>query len=522
MTTTKLLGLIIIFALLESGGIDNSVRAQELGVADDGRPSILLIMADDMGYTDMGSFGGEIRTPNLDELALAGVRLTNFHAGPACAQTRGMLLSGTYTHVALDSAGNPRAGGFLRDSVLAFPRLMQEAGYHTYMAGKWHIGRTLEQSPVAHGFESSFAMMGGGDVHLRKGVSSNAIYLENGENAELPEDFYSTEFYTDKMLEFLRANEGDGKPFFAWYTPTSPHWPLQAPDDYIDLYAGDYDAGYDAVIEQRVARAAEVGALPAGFSMENYPRTGQWSELSADERRVESRKMEVYAAMIEHLDDQVGRLISYLKESGQFDNTYIIFMSDNGGDASVRPERDGVDNSLENIGRASSYVALGPWGDVVTAPFKWNKGRFNEGGIRVPAFAYHHELLHSSSTDDQFLTVLDVTPTFLELAGFEHPGNEYQGKPVFRPRGVSFLNLLQGESMPTRGDDIEAGWFQSALYVDEWKLFNASRRGPADWELYNITEDPSETSNLASSNEALVQELVSVWTQVAEETGLQQ
>jgi arylsulfatase len=167
-------------------------------------------------------------------------------------------------------------------------------------------------------------------------------------------------------------------------------------------------------------------------------------------------------------------------------------------------------------------VALGPWGDVVTAPFKWNKGRFNEGGIRVPAFAYHRELLHSSSTDDQFLTVLDVTPTFLELAGFEHPGNEYQGKPVFRPRGVSFLNLLQGESMPTRGDDIEAGWFQSALYVDEWKLFNASRRGPADWELYNITEDPSETSNLASSNEALVQELVSVWTQVAEETGLQQ
>ena len=122
----------------------------------------------------------------------------------------------------------PRAGGTLRDSVLAFPRLMQEAGYHTYMAGKWHIGRTKEQSPVAHGFESSFAMMGGGDVHFRQGVSSNAIYLENGENAELPEDFYSTEYYTDKMLEFLQSNEGDGKPFFAWYTPTSPHWPLQA------------------------------------------------------------------------------------------------------------------------------------------------------------------------------------------------------------------------------------------------------------------------------------------------------
>jgi arylsulfatase len=515
------MGLLILFVLLESTGIDKSVRAQEVGVADDDRPSILLIMADDMGYTDMGSFGGEIRTPNLDELAFAGVRLTNFHAGPACAQTRSMLMSGTYTHVALDGGDNPRAGGILRDSVLAFPRLMQEAGYHTYMSGKWHVGKTPEQSPVAHGFDSSFAFMGGGDVHFRKDVSSDGMYLEHGENVELPEDFYATEYYTDKMLEYLRSNEGDGKPFFAWYTPTSPHWPLQAPDDYIDLYAGDYDAGYDAVIDARLARAADVGALPAGISMENYPRSGQWSELSADERRLESRKMEVYAAMVEHLDDQVGRLINYLKASGQFDNTYIIFMSDNGGDASVRPEREGVDNSLENIGRASSYVALGPWGDVVTAPFKWNKGRFNEGGIRVPAFAYHRNLLHSGTTDDQFLTVLDVTPTFLELAGFEHPGNEYHGKPVFQPRGISFLNLLRGNSTPAHGDDIAAGWFQSALYVDEWKLFNAARRGPADWELYNIIEDPSETSNLAGNNAALVQELASDWTRIAEETGFQ-
>jgi arylsulfatase len=225
--------------------------------------------------------------------------------------------------------------------------------------------------------------------------------------------------------------------------------------------------------------------------------------------------------MIEHLDDQVGRLIDYLKASGQFDNTYIIFMSDNGGDASVRREREGVDNSLENIGRASSYVGLGAWGDVITAPFKWHKGRFNEGGIRVPAFAYHHTLLRSGSTDDHFLTLLDVTPTFLELADFEHPGDEYQGKPIYPPRGISFSNLLRGESMPARGDNLEAAWFQSALYVDEWKLVNASRRGPATWELYNIIDDPSETSNLAGSNEALVQEMTSAWTRIAEETGLQ-
>jgi arylsulfatase len=480
-------------------------------------------MADDMGYTDLGSFGGEIRTPNLDALAFEGVRLTNFHAGPACAQTRAMFMSGTYTHAALNSEGGTRAGGFLRDTVLAFPRLLREAGYHTYMAGKWHIGRTADQSPAAHGFESSVALMGGADVHFRAGTSSRSIFMENGESIDLPDDYYSTQFFTDKMLAYLRANEGDGKPFFAWYTPTSPHWPLQVPDDYLDLYAGVYDAGYGTLIEERLARADELGVLPDGYSLQNYTRTGHWSDLAEEERRLESRKMEIYAAMIEHLDDQVGRIVRYLKETGQFENTYIFFMSDNGGDVSVRQVGEDVDNSLENIGRASSYVALGPWGDVITAPFKWNKGRFNEGGIRVPAFAYHHSLANVGGTDDEFLTILDALPTFLELADAEHPGSDYQGSPVLAPRGKSFLGLLQGNAMVVHGDDVAAGWFQSALYVNEWKLFRDTRRGSgeAEWELYNIAQDPSETVNLAGTGMPVLRELESDWTRIAEETGFQ-
>ena len=277
----------------------------------------------------------------------------------------------------------------------------------------------------------------------------------------------------------------------------------------------------DAIVERCRLRADELAALPDGYSMRDYTRTGHWSDLSEDERRLESRKMEIYAAMIEHLDVQVGRIVSYLKESGQFDNTYIIFMSDNGGDASVRPERDEYDNSLDNIGRASSYVGLGAWGDVITAPFKWNKGRYNEGGIRVPGFVFHRSNANSGGTEGRFLTILDVFPTVLDLAGVEHPGDNYQGRSILVPRGNSFMELLRGNSMVVDRDDIVAGWFQSALYANEWKLVRASRRGSEDWELYNIVEDPSETVDLAGSSESTLQELVSGWTRIAEETGLQ-
>ncbi len=520
MTIERFGRLVASIVLLSSVAFNQATFSQELEVADEVLPNILLIMADDMGYTDLGSFGGEIRTPNLDSLAFEGIRLTNFHAGPACSQTRAMFISGTYTHLALNTEGGGRAGGILRDTVLAFPKLLQDAGYHTYMAGKWHNGRTAEQSPAAHGFESSIALMGGADVHFRDGTASRSTYLENGESVDLPIDSYATTFYTDRLLAYLRANESDGKPFFAWYTPTSPHWPLQVPDNYLDLYAGEYDAGYEELLEQRLARAEELDAIPDGYSLQNYPRTGRWSELSEEDRRLESRKMEIYAAMVEHLDDQVGRLISYLRESGQYENTYIVFMSDNGGDASVRQVGEDVDNSLDNIGRASSYVGLGPWGDVITAPYRWHKGRYNEGGIRVPAFVYHQSLPNAGSSNDEFLTIMDLVPTLLELGGSSHPGGEYRGQQVLPARGDPFLGLLRGNVSDIDRAGLAAGWFQSALYANDWKLVRSSQRGSNDWELYNITEDPSETVDRADTDSAVLHDLAAEWNRIAEETGV--
>ena len=483
------------------------------------RPNILLITADDMGYTDIASFGGEIRTPNLDALALTGVRLTNFHVGPACSQTRTMLMSGTYTEVGAITEGRNR---HLTEKIVALPQLMKDAGYHTYMSGKWHLGGTENQHPGVHGFESSFVLNGGASEHFYFGRNMEVgRYLENGEPVAFPEGAYTTELYTDKMLEYLEANEGDSVPFFAWYTPTSPHWPMQVPDDYLHRYDGAYDTGYDDLLRKRVQRAEEMGVLQNGFTLKNYPRTGDWNALSDEEKRIEARTMEIYAAMVENFDFHVGRLISYLRKSGQYENTIIIFSSDNGSDSSNRDTSFEVDNSLENIGRANSYVAISAWADAHTAPFKWHKGTQAEGGIRVPAFIHYGSLTNKSGIDNRFITIMDVMPTFLELAESKRPETSYKGRAILPVPGVSFASLIHGdETVQEHHAGDKSVWYSQALYQQEWKLARPGRdEDSQDWLLFNLRKDPSETTNLANEYPELLAEMVSEWTRIGEQAG---
>ncbi|MFP6829621.1 MAG: arylsulfatase [Gammaproteobacteria bacterium] len=519
--------LTLILAGISLGGCDRPAAPTEGLTTERRQPNILLIMTDDMGYTDLGSFGSEIRTPNLDALAFDGVRLTNFHAGPACESTRAMLMSGTYNRVAgvVDDSRNP---GFLNDRIATLPELLQDAGYHTYMAGKWHIGRTEEQSPAGHGFESSFALMRGSAGHFDslgpgEGIPI-AAYTENGQPVDLPADFYSTEFYADRILEYLRANEGDDRPFFAWYTPTAPHWPLQVPDAYLNLYDGTYDAGYDDLLRNRLQRANELGVLPDEVSLTDYPRTGvAWADLSDEERSLESRRMEIYAAMMENFDDQVGRLLDYLRDADRLEDTYVVFISDNGGDVARRSQipwvREYMDNSLENIGRRGSYVALGAWGDATTAPYRGSKQTPFEGGIRVPAFVSHAAVANPGSTNDEFLTIMDVMPTFLDLAGTAHPGSMYRGRELASLHGRSFLGLLSGDDSPIHPADEAIGWSSGALFKGDWKLVRGNESEP--WALYDIARDPSETTDLASTTPEILAELLSDWGRFEQETGIQ-
>ncbi len=352
MTSLRSAQLLVLLLSLSCAETGTTVDSDEASGPAATRPNILLIVADDMGYTDVGSFGSEIATPNLDELAFGGIRFTSFHAASSCGPTRAMLMSGATSR----EAGVSGPAAVLSHDVAPLPALLRDAGYHTYMTGKWHLGHEAEQSPAARGFESSFALVRAGDNHLGASNFPDDVvaYRENGEPiAQLPEDWFSSQMYTDKLLEYIQANEGDGTPWFGYLAFTAPHWPLQVPDDWRDRYGGRYDEGYDVLREQRAARAGDLGILPDGFDLEQYQGIAPpWTSLDDDSRQVLTRSMELYAAMLENMDLHVGRVLEYLEASNQLENTVVLFFSDNGAsgsDSTFRPTtipRTDFDSSL--------------------------------------------------------------------------------------------------------------------------------------------------------------------------------
>ena len=471
--STRITAVTATLTLLAACTGDQEPPAQRpTGASVDERPNILLIMADDLGYTDIGAFGSEIRTPNIDALAQAGIAMTNFYAAPTCSPARAMLLAGmdnhftgfgTMTeHLAVNQRGQPGFEGYLSEDVVTVATLLRDAGYHTYMAGKWHIGAAPGMRPHERGFERSFAMMQGGGSHFADmtkmlSVYPRMIYLDEGEEVEsLPDDFYSSAFYTERIIENIEENRQDGAPFFAWLAFSAPHWPLQVPDAYLDLYAGVYDEGYDVFRQRRLESAQKAGLVPSDIrEFPRLPRVTPWENLTAEEQRYSARVMEIYAAMIERLDFQVGRLIDYLKDTGQYENTLIIVMSDNGAEGNDRLQLldnatwvpANFDLSYENLGKVNSYAFTGPgWGQVSVAPLRLFKAYLTEGGLRVPMIVHYDGFEASNGYNRALATIQDLAPTFLELAQTEHPGATYEERPVRAMTGRSLLPLLTGEA----------------------------------------------------------------------------
>ena len=512
-------------------------------------PNILLIVVDDMGYTDIGAFGSEIRTPNLDELAFAGVRLTNFHASAQCAPTRSMLMSGADNHKAgmgsmfgdnFILGGHGERWGYeryLHPRVASLPERLRDAGYQTYMAGKWHLGEDDQKKPTARGFDRSFALMGGSASHMEyRSATRPAEYRQDGVLLdELPENFYTTNTYTDKLLEFIEAGRENGKPFFGYLALTAPHWPLQVPAEYLERYRGNYDQGYDVLRTRRLDRATELNAVPA-VNHELFSPTGvRWEELDEQERRYSARLMELYAAMLENADDNIGRVIDYLKDTGEFDNTFVFFMSDNGAEAD-RDDRNpthrggiarhNYDNSYDNLGTASSWAFIREgWAQASAAPFRLYKGFLTEGGTRVPSFAYHASMQGDRQVNNQYLTVMDVMPTFLELAGAEFDPTMYAGREVLPMDGKSFRAIFDDPAAVVHpADEVIASELhgQCALvrgdYKIVWEQMTANIWWDAEepehwqrWRLFNIAEDPTEQFDLADSEPELLAELTGLW-----------
>ena len=523
---------------------DDSETGQDLSSqaapTDTRRPNILFIVADDIGFTDIGAFGSEISTPNLDKLAYGGLRLNNLHAAPACRNMRLMLMSSAGTSAANHPMPGAFRGGVLSLNYATIPELLQDAGYATYAAGKWDLGEIEGYTPGARGFDRYFTALAGAASYFAEPLFPDVPayrYEEDGrtvELTELPNDFYATEYFTDKMLGYLRSTEED-TPWFAYMPYTAPHWPLQLPEDWLDRYAGRYDAGYDELRERRFEQAAAARVLPPGASLEGFePLAEPWANLSPDEQRRYSRAQEIYAGMIEYLDMSIGRVINYLEESKQLNNTVIVFTADHGASSgehgvdtgrlkvpSGGPETpDGTDNSLENFGRPGSFIDHGRgFGEAATAPFKFQKSSLSEGGLRAAAFVHYPAAVAAGDVSNAFMTMMDILPTFMEVAGTEHPGaGLFNGRQVNDIAGRSAWPHLTGNASTVHTPTESAGWSGGsggALIRGDYKIIDqpspGGGMGTMPWRLYNLAVDPGETRDLAMENPELVTELVAEW-----------
>ena len=351
-------------------------------------PNIILILADDLGFTDTAPYGSEIQTPNISKLADEGLLFTNYHTAATCAPTRGMLLTGVDSHrngvpnipeaLPPDQAEHEHYKGTLNHNVVTVATLLRDAGYHTYLTGKWHLGKTPDLLPSQRGFERTVTMTDTGADNWEKKpyspLNRKANWFADGKEIDLPENFYSSEYYIDQAIEFIDSNRKDGKPFFSYIPLQAVHIPVQAPREFTDKYMGKYDEGWQKLRESRLQKAIAKKMVPPGTRMVNMATSVDWDSLNDSQKQYESKKMAVYAGMVDAMDHHIGRLITYLEETGQYDNTVFIFTSDNGPassdiDNTVALEKlymklwlkaKGYNRDYETLGTRGSFMNMGP------------------------------------------------------------------------------------------------------------------------------------------------------------------
>ena len=443
-------------------------------------------------------------------------------------------------HIGENQRGVPGYEGHLNFRVAALPELLNDAGYRTYMAGKWHLGITEDTSPAARGFDKSFALLLGGASHFSDkmglvGRFADAPYREDGVMVDrLPDGFYSTDFYTDKIIEYIDDGRSEeNAPFFAYLSYAALHWPLQAPDEAMDLYKGDYDAGYDKLRAQRFEGAKAAGVVPGDIPANpGSPAVAPWDRLSTENRKIQAKKMEIYAAMLELVDINVRRLLKYLEAIGELENTLVMVMSDNGAEGNRRFGIGGddwvertFDHSYEKMGQEGSYVFLGPgWAQAGSAPFRLWKAHTAEGGIRAPLIVAGPGVSHRGGVSSAMTTVRDLMPTILDATQTEHPGSRYKGRDILPITGSSMSDLLSGKGDRVHSDSRLFGWEifgGRAVRRGDWKLlWVAGPNGDDRWMLFNISEDPGETNDLSSSHPQKLNEMIGLWSVYASENNV--
>jgi arylsulfatase len=491
------------------------------------RPNIVVILADDMGWSDVGAYGGEIETPHLDALAKGGVRFTQFYNTARCCPTRAALLTGLYQHQAgighmVANDGIPSYQGFLNDRCVTLAEVLKPAGYTTLMTGKWHVGSAPGQWPLDRGFDRFWGTPSGGGVYFKDTLElrKEVFFVSGAERIEPPADLHVTDTFTDRALDFVdEAVTRTRKPFFLYLAHIAPHWPLQAKPADIAKYAGRYDLGWDAVRERRFARQKEMGLVARDAVLSpRDPQAKPWSEMPEVARKELAHRMEIYAAQVDCIDQNVGRLVAKLKALGQFENTLILFLSDNGCSAEGGP--GGFSRGVEGapIGTGRSYASAGlEWANASNTPFRKFKVATHEGGISTPLIAHwpagisgRGELRHQAGH------VIDLMPTVVELAGATYPASRHNR--VIQPaEGRSLAPALTGRPAPVARTLFWEHEGNKAVRLGDWK---AVAKGRTAWELYDLSSDRAEGHNLATAQPAKTQELATLWQEWAARCGV--
>ncbi|NDB46835.1 MAG: arylsulfatase [Nitrososphaeria archaeon] len=528
----------------------------------DNRPNILVAVLDDTGFADLAFTGSEIPTPTLDALRNEGKLFTNFHTLPTCSPTRSVLLSGVDNHLnglgtmveglTENQKGKPGYEGYLNYDIVTIPQLLQDSGYHTYMTGKWHLsyGMTdpaknweeqVKYDPHSRGFEETLSVEIPGSHFTNLGLAPThlPIATRNGEQVDYPQG-YIDDVFTDTMIQFIDKNRQDQKPMFMYLAFWNNHWPIQAPTEYIKKYEGKYDAGWDKIREQRFEKQKELGLMPNNMILS--PRNNAvpaWDSLNATEQKQQAKKMEIYAAMLDSLDHNLGRVVDHLKETGEYDNTIIFVFADNGAEASdpTKAAGHGADpqeyhhwvdshfnNTFANWGNGDSILGIGPgWAQVGNTPLFREKGLETEGGTRVPMLIKMTGKSQESSSS-AFTRVADVSATILDYANVVHPGTTYKGQKVHSMEGKTIRPIIDGTVAQIYDEDeaVSAELFgNSAVYKGDYKaLLLVPPLGDGKWKLFDLSHDIGEQNDLSSKYPDKLDEMVKDYNDYSKRVGV--
>lgn len=512
------------------------------------RPNVLVIVADDLGWGDIGALGSEIATPHIDRLAEEGVLLTNFHTAATCSPSRAMLMTGVDSHLAglgnmitfmaPNQRGAPGYEGHLNDRVRTLGEHFQAGGYVTGFFGKWHLGEEPDQLPHQRGFDHSMALVTGGSDNW-SGLAAAPVrppiepFSRNGRFIQRPDGFSST-LFTDELLQFLEGPVSEADvPFLAVLSYQAVHWPHHAPDAFLARYRDRYRVGWDEIRRRRHERLIETGLLPPGTPMrERAPRASAWSDLDEATRQTEALRMAAYAAMLDHMDAEIGRVLEWLDRTGRARDTVVVFVSDNGPDPSepdqapaARPWYDAryPDSDDASIGRRGSFPSYGPqWAQTGSIHLRGFKGQSSEGGMRVPFIVRYPAALQSDRRLDAFAFATDLVPTLLDAASLERVGAG--DARVHAPTGRSAWPALTGRTQRIHPPDEPVGYelmATAALFQGDHKLVRIGPpSGTGEWMLFDIVGDPSERHDLIRRVPERAHELLQAFDAYAAQVGV--